>query len=423
MNVIPYSEEFEKAVIVSALVDPQLLPKISNLVEPADFYIHKHREIFSTITTIEPDNLDSLAVQDRLSEDTKVYFNELVEDSERILPSISNALYYAETIRNKSKLRAGIELGQNIIATCFSQDAEEAIPELEEMFARFLEKRVLEDKSESTHESFKKFLATLHERTPDDPNATRTGFRQLDLMMGRMEGMCVLAAKTSVGKTSFALNVILNVLSKGQHVVFFSLEQPEDQIFERLLAIHSGIPLEDIRMGIADPPKKKVEELQEMMTRLHVDDTANIPTSYAMSVARQKRFEWGKVALIVVDYLHIMRLNDRPTVEALGDAVKELRGLGKELGCPVLLLSQLKREDPSQKKNKRPDLSDLRSSGEIEQSADQVIFLHRESYFDMPGSAPEIDLAEVLIRKNRNGRLGILALDWLPSTVSFREAK
>jgi replicative DNA helicase len=235
--------------------------------------------------------------------------------------------------------------------------------------------------------------------------------------------MVVLAAKTSVGKTSFALNVMLNVLNAGHKVVFFSLEQPKDQIFERMLAIEGDIPLEDIKMGIADPPVTLKKKMQGLFESLHIDDTANVPNSYITSVARQKKFEWGNVGLIVVDYLHLMRLNEKQTVEALGDAVKELRALGKELNAPVLLLAQLKREDPTQKKGKRPDLADLRSSGEIEQSADQVIFLHRESYFDLPGLAPDIDVTEVLVRKNRNGRLGIVPLEWIPKTTSFRNAR
>lgn len=425
MNVIPYSDEFERAVIVSVLVDPHLLPKIQNIVDASDFYIHKNREIYAALSGLDADNVDSLAVQDKLKPDTQSYFTDLIAESDKIVPAISNAVFYAESIRDKAKLRAGIELGQNIIAVCYEQqnDSEEAVQQLEEMFAHFLQKRVLENKSESTHESFRKFLETLHDRKPDDPNAIKSGFRDLDMLIQRFEGMVVLAAKTSVGKTSFALNVMLNVLRAGHNVVFFSLEQPEGQIFERMLSIYTGAPFEDIKMGIATPSKQSVAELEELTNRLHVDDAANIPTSYATSVSRQKKFEWGNIGLIVVDYLHLMRLNNRPTVEALGDAVKELRALGKELDCPVLLLSQLKREDPTQKKNKRPDLSDLRSSGEIEQSADQVIFLHRDSYYDMPGLAPDVDIAEVLVRKNRNGRLGIVGLEWLPSTVSFRDSR
>jgi replicative DNA helicase len=243
-------------------------------------------------------------------------------------------------------------------------------------------------------------------------------------MIQRLEGMVILAARTSMGKTSFALNVILNVLNAGKRVVFFSLEQPKEQVFERMLAISGDIPLEDIKMGIANPSVTLTKKMQKLFENLHVDDTANVANSYITSVSRQKKFEWGDVGLIVVDYLHLMKLNEKQTVEALGDAVKELRALGKELEAPVLLLAQLKREnDPSGKKGKRPDLSDLRSSGEIEQSADQVIFLHRESYYDLPGLAPDVDVTEVLVRKNRNGRQGIVMLEWLPKTTSFRDAR
>lgn len=424
MNIIPYNNDYERALIVSVLQDPLILPKVSALIEADDFFLDKHKQIYKAIVALEPEHLDSLTVQDSLHDDAAVYFKELVEDSDKILPSPSNAIFYAESIRDKSKLRSGISLGQEIIATCYEQnDAEEALHQLEDMFAKFLQKRVLENVAISTQEAFKDFLETLGNREPEDPDAIKSGFTQVDLILQKFEGLVVLAAKTSVGKTSFALNVISNVLNAGQSVVFFSLEQPKDQIFERMLAIQGDIPLEDIKMGIANVPVTLTKKMQELFVNFHVDDTANVANSYITSVARQKKFEWGNVGLIVVDYLHLMKLNDKQTVEALGDAVKELRALGKELGAPVLLLAQLKREDPTQKKGKRPDLADLRSSGEIEQSADQVIFLHRDSYFELPGMAPDVDVTEVLIRKNRNGRLGMVNLEWLGATTSFRDAR
>lgn len=426
MNSVPYNNEYERALIVSVLIDPLSLPKIQAIVEPEDFYLVKHQKIFRAISELEPENLDSLSVQDKLhDEDVDTYFKELVEDSDKILPATSNAIYYAESIRNKSKLRGGIELGQNIIGVCYrEEDSDEAFHNLEDMFAKFLQKRVIEDSALTTRESFKEFLDTLNQREPDDPTAVKTGFRELDLLINRLEGMVVVAGRTTMGKTAFALNVILNVLNAGKNVAFFSLEQPKEQIFERLLATQGDIPLEDIKMGIANPSDNLQKRMLQLFQNLHVDDSANVPSSYITSVARQKKFEWGNMGLIVVDYLHLMRLNDKQTVEALGDAVKELRALGKELDAPVLLLAQLKREnDPSGKKGKRPDLPDLRSSGEIEQSADQVIFLHRESYYDLPGLAPDVDVTEVWVRKNRNGRQGMATLEWIPSTVSFRNAR
>src|SRR5689334_19274355 len=114
MNQIPYNNEYERALIVSVLIDPLSLPKIQAIIEPEDFYLAKHQRIFRAISEIEPDNLDSLAVQDKLKDDeTSTYFHELVEDSDRILPAISNVIYYAESIRDKSKLRGAIQLGQD----------------------------------------------------------------------------------------------------------------------------------------------------------------------------------------------------------------------------------------------------------------------------------------------------------------------
>ena len=202
-------------------------------------------------------------------------------------------------------------------------------------------------------------------------------------------------------------------------------------MFERLLSGEAEIPLEEIRtqaflndrMGEAIL-SNTFQSLQEPLGRLLIDDAANVSTSYITSIARQKKFELGTLGLIIIDYLHIMRLNDKHIVEALGDTVKELRALGKELNCPVLLLSQLRRSQEfreEDKKNKRPELADLRASGEIEQSADIVIFLHRESYYNQAGLVPENDLVEIIIRKNRNGRTGIIPLKWLPRYTKFKD--
>lgn len=425
MNIVPNNEEFERALIVAVLVDPLLLPKISAVVEADDFYKYHNKQIWEAIVSLGG-NVDSLAVQEKLKPETEVYFKELVEDSDKILPAISNAMFYAETVKQKSKLRAGINLGQEIIAVCYQQsDGDEAISELEEMFASFLQKRVLEEVSESSTDAFKKFLESLRAKEVEDLLSVKTGFHELDLMIQRMEGLIVLAARPGMGKTALAINIAAEVAKKDHGVVFFSLEQDRNQIFERMLSSESGVPLEEIRLGAYQNDEQavaKIEKTQEMMAHImphiHIDDRANIPTSYMSSVARQKKYEWGSLGLIIVDYLHIVRLNGKQTVDALGDATKELRALGKELGCPVLLLSQLRREDRDAKK-KRPELSDLRSSGEIEQSADMVWFIWRESYYDQAGLAPSEDLAEVIVSKNRNGRQGIVQLEWLPNIVKF----
>jgi len=250
-----------------------------------------------------------------------------------------------------------------------------------------------------------------------------------------MEGLIILAARPSVGKTALAINIARNV-AKDHPVVFFSLEQSQEQIFERMIAAEAEVSLEEIRTGafIADPASvarlaEARERLVDTFTRFHVDERDNIPSSHIASVARQKKFEWGELGLIVVDYLHIMRLNDGARVDVLGDAVKELRALGKELGCPVIVLSQLSRQPEMQqgsdvdgkKIRRRPELSDLRSSGEIEQSADVVIFLHRESYYDQSGYVPDEDEIEVIVKKHRNGRVGNTSLIWMPKFIKYKD--
>lgn len=436
-NSVPYSEEFEKALIVGILSDPSLLPKVSLILEPKDFYREVHREIYKNIVELDLDNIDSLAVEERLTdEDTRNYFKGLVNDSDSILPGLSNILFYAETIKSKSKLRSGIELGREIAAICYEDnvDSSEALVKLEAMFSSFLKTRVTDATYESTKDAFNEFVESLGVRV-HDTSGTKTGFKQVDLILHKLEGMVILAGRPGLGKTAFACNVARNV-GKDKPVIFFSLEQPREQIFERILAAESSVPLEDIRTGVFIGNQQHVEQiaeakenLSELFNNVHVDDTSAVSSAYISSVARQKYFEQGELGLIIVDYLHIMKLEKQSLVEALGDAVKDLRALGRELGCPVLLLSQLSRQpensgtEDGKKVRRRPELSDLRSSGEIEQSADVVMFLHRESYYDVSGYSPPEDEVEVIIKKNRNGRTGITALTWLPTIMRYEDLR
>jgi replicative DNA helicase len=435
MQSVPFAEEFEKGLIVGILSDPSVLPKVTLILEPRDFYRERNREIYNAILDIDIDNLDSLAVETRLTNnDTKEYFQQLVRDSDAILPGLSNILYYAETIKAKSKLRDGYELGREIAAICYQDniDAPEALSKLEEKFSRFLRTRVSENSMESTREAFAQFVETLGVRV-HDTSGIKTGFRSLDLVLHKLQGLIVLAAKTNVGKTTMAVNIARNV---GEHkpVLFFSLEQPRDQIFEKLLSLESGVRHEDIATGAFVGNSKDVakieaakERLVDVFDNIHIDDTSAVNSGYISSVARQKFFEKGEIGLIVVDYLHIMRLNDRNLTEALGDAVKDLRALGRELKCPVILLCQLSRQpstttsygDDDKKVIRRPELSDLRSSGEIEQSADVVIFMHRDSYYDQSGYLPDEDEVEIIVKKNRLGRTGIVTLLWVPPVMRY----
>jgi len=432
INTVPFSEEFEKAVLVSSLIDPTLFPKISSILAPNDFFKEKHKDIFKAMLSIEAENMDSLAVEDKLSGETRDYFKTLIQDSEKLIPSVSNAIFYAEVVKSKSRLRGAIDLGREISAIGYTPniDADEALQQVEDMFARFLRQKVEDDISISTLESFKNFIARLGTRAKEEPGV-RTGFKSLDLMLHRLEGLIVLAARPGMGKTAMAINIARNV-AETKPVLFFSLEQTQEQVFERMLASEAEVSLEDIRTGAflgVEAEKFRIDSanrrLLEVFQRVHVDEKPDIPTSYITSVAREKWYEWGEIGLIVVDYLHIVKLNNKQTVDALGDATKDIRALGKELGCPVLLVSQLSRQPEKSfagdKKvtNKRPELSDLRSSGEIEQSADVVIFLYRDSYYD--NIISDKDVVEIIVKKHRNGRTGIIPMTWLPKFVKYTD--
>jgi len=432
INEIPFNDEMERAVIVGVLQDPLILPKITAALSSDDFFKENHREIFRAIENC--DTIDSLTIKDSLKSETKEYFQKLIDNSDRLLPNISNIFYYAEEIKGKSRLRSGIELGRQIATLCYEEtSSEEAMHKLEEMFSSFLLKRVvLGGYKISTKDAFQEFAKEIFDRTKKKFLGVETGFTQIDLLINRLEDLVILAARPGMGKTALAINIARNVAER-RPVLFFSLEQSRDQVFERMLAAESEVGHEEIRTGafIGDPKDKiKVENAEEALLkvfeRIHVDDKPGVTAAYIASVARQKKYEWGEIGLIIVDYLHIMALNDKlPTVESLGEATKILRDLGKELGCPVLLLSQLSRQNENRENNKkpnrRPQLSDLRASGEIEQTADIVMFLYRDSYYELAGMGPEDDSMEVIVQKHRNGRTGIATIRWLPRLVKFKD--
>ena len=429
INEIPFNDEMERAVIVGVLQDPLILPKITVALSSDDFFKENHREIFKVIENC--DTIDSLTIKDSLKPETKEYFQKLIDNSDRLLPNISNIFYYAEEIKGKSRLRSGIELGRQIATLCYEEtSSDEAMHKLEEMFSSFLQKRVVGGYKISTKEAFQEFAKEIYQTKKK--LGVETGFTQLDLLINRLEDLVILAARPGMGKTALAINIARNV-AETKPVLFFSLEQSRDQVFERMLAAESEVGHEEIRTGafIGDPKDKiKVEDAQEALLkvfeRIHVDDKPGVTAAYIASVARQKKYEWDEIGIIIVDYLHIMTLNDKlSTVESLGEATKALRDLGKELGCPVLLLSQLSRQNENRENNKkpnrRPQLSDLRSSGEIEQTADIVMFLYRDSYYELAGMGPEDDSMEVIVQKHRNGRTGIATVRWLPRLVKFKD--
>lgn len=435
MQTIPFNADFESAVIAGILADPTLFPKVSSIINKDDFFSIKNKAIYSAIESLEIDQIDSLAVQDKLpTQESKDYLADLVKNSDQLLPSLTNILFYAEQIKGDSKLRQGVSLGQEIIAVCTEPNTTPAVAlqRLEDMFSNFVQNRTKFDSEDvNTPDAFEDFVNNLGVQVSDD-SGVRTGYFSIDMLLHRLEGLIVLAARPSVGKTALAINIARNVAEK-KPVLFFSLEQHRSQIFERMLSSEAEVDYEEIRTGAfisSDLAMDKVsdakEKLRKIFQNMHIDDEGGVRAEYITSIARKKKLEWGEIGLIVVDYLHLMTLeNGQSKVDGLGTAVKALRNLGKELNCPIIVLSQLSRngetQEGQQKKARRPELSDLRSSGEIEQSADVVMFLYKESYYDETGYQPDEDVVEVIVRKHRNGRTGTINLRWAGKYVKFTD--
>jgi len=418
LKVPPHDLGAEQAFLGSVMLKPEVMHDVVDVVYPDDFYSGKHRIIFKAMRALydEHDPIDAVSISNYLKNKKQLdqiggssYLAELVNT----VPSASNAEYYAEIIAKKASLRRLIDSADKILELGFNEaeHIDSVFDKAEHLISN------LSSFAKKTFAPIKDTLASVWERF-DKLNGTDigmrgvpTGFKDIDNKLSGLQksDLIIIAARPSVGKTSFALDIARNVTchQEGKTVAFFSLEMSKDQLAERMLSGESGIDLWHLRNGRVNKEEDllRLRDALDSLSKanLIIDDSPSITIVQMKSSARRIKAEYG-LDLIIIDYLQLLvpRRDFDSMVQQVTEISRALKGLARELEVPVLALSQLSRA--VEQRGGKPRLSDLRDSGSIEQDADIVMFIHREDRLNEASERKNI--AEIIIAKHRNGPTG-----------------
>ena len=424
----PQSLEAEQSVLGAMLIDSRCVPDVIGILKPEDFFLRQNREIYETIYTmfnfsqvIDPVTVLT-AMQERGVDASTDYLKQLME----ITPTAANVVRYANIVRDKAMLRALATAAGEIAETVYQGVGTPAeILESAEKKIYALRKGERGDSMEHIgtvlHKVFDR-LAELAQSDSDIPGLS-TGLVDLDRKINGLNrsDLLLIAARPAMGKTSFALNIALNVAKKySQTVAFFSLEMSREQLAMRLLSGESFVDSQKMATGkLSDEEWSKLAMASAALsqTDIRVDDNPSI--SVAEMNAKCRRLD--NLGLVLIDYLQLMTGSGygrqaENRVNVVSDISRALKIMAKELNVPVICLSQLSR-GPESRQDKRPILSDLRESGAIEQDADEVLFLYRDDYYHE--NSEEKNVAECIVAKNRHGETGTVKLQWLPQYTTF----
>jgi replicative DNA helicase len=430
-RIPPSDLEAERAALGCVLIDPEAIGIIRETLRPEDFYAERHAHLYRAAVALadrgEP--IDLITLQDQLERGPGVgraggldYIAEL----SLVVPTAASVKHYADIVIAHSLRRRLISAGAAVSRLGFdaATPVNEAIDLAEQAVFR-----VGEDRRETEAEHIAPIVRetwTLLEQRLNDKRVVHgvpTNFAKLDMLtQGLQKGeLIILAARPSVGKTSFALNIARNVAVLARRpVIVFSLEMSKQSLVQRLICSEAHVDNYLLRTGQADALAfQRIATAMDALTQadLWIDDTPGLSISALRSRARRMKAQHG-IELVVVDYLQMMQGGRQESrVQEVTDISSGLKSIAKELDIPVLALSQLSRQS-EHRENKRPQLSDLRDSGAIEQDADVVLFLYREGMHK-----PEVDKGktELIVAKNRNGPVDDLHLHFLADQTSFRE--
>ena len=428
----PQSLEAEQAVLGSILIDSRCVTDVIGLLQPGDFYLKQNQQIFETIYTMFnfSQTIDPVTVLDKMKElgyyddRSRDYILQLME----ITPTAANVVRYANIVRDKAMLRGLGKAGEEIVETVYSEVGTPAeMLESAEKKIYALRKGERGDTLEHIGTVLHRVFDHLTELSQSDSAipGLSTGLRDLDTKINGLNksDLLLIAARPAMGKTSFALNIGLNVAKKYKKTVaFFSLEMSREQLAMRLVSGESFVDSQKMATG-----KLSEEEWSKLcmasaalsQTDIRVDDNPSI--TVAEMNAKCRRLD--NLGLVIIDYLQLMTgsgygKGGENRVTVVGEISRALKIMAKELNVPVICLSQLSRATES-RQDKRPILSDLRESGAIEQDADEVLFLYRDDYYN-PNSE-EKNIAECIVSKNRHGETGTVKLQWLPQYTTFAD--
>ena len=434
-KMLPSNLEAEKSVLGAILLNDTCFNTIEESLQPQDFYAPAHQIIFKHMLTLARANkrIDMITLQDILQKENELlavgdvaYLIELQEN----IPALGMLEQHAHIIRAKAVLRNLIASSVDIITSCYNQNEIELDAVIDEA-----EKKIFQIIHNRTKQNFvqlniwlKRTFQHLSSIKSSSKGVTgvATQFRNLDRMTSGFQpgDLIILAARPSMGKTSFALNVAMNAARQGYGVGVFSLEMAAEQLTLRLLSTESGIDHQKIRNATISGEEwiaitHVAAELGDM--QLFIDDTAGINIMELRAKARQLKSKYN-IGMLVVDYLQLLHASRRHENrhQEVSEISRFLKALAKELNVPIVALSQLSRAVDS-RIDKRPLLSDLRESGAIEQDADLIMFLYRDVVYNSETEHP--DMAELIIGKQRNGPTGMVPLRFVRELTKFEESE
>ena len=431
---LPHNVDAEKSVLGAILVNNENYYGVVENLKQDDFYLEAHRIIFRKMSEIvdESKAVDLITLQDRLERDSLLesaggiaYMASLMDG----IPHLVNIEHYVQIIREKSLFRQMIHSTNRIMVECFEQSepAEEVLDRAEQSMFELSEKRIqsglvpIKDLQPEAHRTLRKLYTDR-----DMITGVATGFNDFDRMTSGLQqsDLIIIAGRPSMGKTALALNIAQHVaLRKGAPVGIFSLEMAKAQLLMRILCAESMVDAHRVRTGYLskDDFGKLIDSLGHIATApIFIDDSSSLTIMQMRAKARRMKAEHG-LGLIVVDYLQLMsgfgRMENR--TQEISGISRGLKALAKELDVPVVALSQLSRA-PEQRtgSDHRPQLSDLRESGSIEQDADIVAFIYREEVYKP--NDENAGLAELIISKQRNGPTGTIKLAFQKQYTRFQ---
>lgn len=421
----PQNTDAEASLLGAILIDSDAIVKIADVIESTDFFDQRHRRIYEAITKLydQRSQIDVLTLADRLKNDGYLdlvggpsYLTELTN----YVPTASHVEQYAEIVAQKALRRRLIKASQDIVGLGYdeSKQLRELIEEAEQSLFEVSQQHV-----KQSVVSLESILADSFERLDDlhkDKSKLRgvpTGYKDLDNILAGLQrsDLFILAARPSMGKTAFVLNLAQNVaLQAKEPVLLFSLEMSKEQLVDRLLSMESGVDAWALRTGnLTDNDFERIGEAMGRLSEapIYIDDTPGITVGDLRTKARREAHQ-RKLGLIVVDYLQLMSGGSRygsesNRVQEISEISRGLKSVARELDVPLVALSQLSRSVES-RSPQIPQLADLRESGSIEQDADIVAFLYREDYYNPDSDRKNV--MDVLIKKHRNGPIGNVEL-------------
>ncbi|MCI6276884.1 MAG: replicative DNA helicase [Clostridium sp.] len=430
MRSLPHNLDAEQSVLGSMIIDKTAIAQVTEVLKADDFYRDSHKIIFAGIMDLFQRDIpiDMITLIEHLKSIDKLegaggisYITEISNS----VPSIANLNSYIKIVDEKAMLRRLIKASNEIIEKSYGgQDQVENVVD-------FAQKKVFDIAEKRSSSDFESISAVLERgfleierlfNNKGEVTGVPTGFRDLDdKTSGFQKGdMVLIAARPSMGKTTFALNIAQHAaLKSGKSVVIFSLEMSKEQLAYKLLCAEANVDMLKLRTGnLDDEDWENIARASGPLaaSKIYIDDTAGVNVMEMRSKCRRIKIEHG-IDLIMIDYLQLMSgTGGESRQQEVSEISRSIKALAKEMQCPVVALSQLSRA-PEQRADHRPMLSDLRESGSIEQDADVVMFLYRDEYYNK--ETEDKNIGECIIAKQRNGPVGTVKLAWLGQYSKF----